>query len=57
MKTEAYQSIQQMQMLENNQFDVDDPVHNVHGPIRLPFFKKGMLLFTYIYKLSNYNYF
>lgn len=41
MKTEACQSIQQMQMTENNLFDIDDPVDSPHGPIRLPIFKKG----------------
>lgn len=49
MKTEACQSIQQMQMTENNLFDVDDPVDSLHGPIRLPFFKKGVRLVINIY--------
>jgi len=41
MKKEACQSIQQMQMLENNQFDMDDPMDEPHGPVRLPYFRKG----------------
>ncbi|XP_022175991.1 uncharacterized protein LOC111038390 isoform X2 [Myzus persicae] len=40
VKKEACQSIQQMQMIENAQFDIDDPIDEPHGPIRLPFFKK-----------------
>ncbi|XP_027851557.2 uncharacterized protein LOC114130712 isoform X2 [Aphis gossypii] len=40
VKKEACQSIQQMQMFENNQFDMDDPMDEVHGPVRLPFLKK-----------------
>lgn len=54
MKKEACQSIQQMQMFENNQFDIDDPMDEVHGPVRLPFLKKGtqnLLIFFTI--LSN----
>jgi len=43
IKTEACQSIQQMQMLENNQFDVDDPLDTFHGPVRLPFSKKDRI--------------
>ncbi|VVC44432.1 Hypothetical protein CINCED_3A017757 [Cinara cedri] len=40
IKTEACQSIRQMQMLENNQLDVDDSIDSFHGPVRLPFSKK-----------------
>ncbi|CAI6343127.1 unnamed protein product [Macrosiphum euphorbiae] len=40
MKKEACQSIQQMQMLENTQFDGDDPMDEPHGPVRLPYFRK-----------------
>ncbi|KAL4120365.1 hypothetical protein QTP88_013072 [Uroleucon formosanum] len=40
VKKEACQSIQQMQMLENTQFDVDDPMDEPYGPVRLPFFRK-----------------
>uniref|UniRef100_A0A2S2P3X9 Uncharacterized protein n=1 Tax=Schizaphis graminum TaxID=13262 RepID=A0A2S2P3X9_SCHGA len=40
VKKEACQSIQQMQMSENTQFDVDDPMDEVHGPVRLPFLRK-----------------
>jgi len=42
------QSIQQMQMLENTQFDVDDPMDEPHGPVRLPFFRKGTQICTYV---------
>lgn len=49
MKKEACQSIQQMQMIENAQFDIDDPIDEPHGPIRLPFFKKGTKKWTNIY--------
>lgn len=40
VKKEACQSIQQMQILENTQFDVDDPMDELHGPVRLPFLRK-----------------
>lgn len=30
-----------MQDFENNQFDVDDPMDDAHGPVRLPLLKKG----------------
>jgi len=49
VKKEACQSIQQMQMLENNQFDVDDPMDEPHRPVRLPFFRKSTNKFTNIY--------
>ncbi|XP_015371034.1 PREDICTED: uncharacterized protein LOC107166753 [Diuraphis noxia] len=41
VKKEACQSIQQMQMFENNQFDVDDPMDEPHRPVRLPFIRKN----------------
>lgn len=54
MKKEACQSIQQMQMFENNQFDMDDPMDEVHGPVRLPFLKKGTQKCSDIFlQLSN----
>jgi len=28
-------------MLENPEFDVDDPIDDLHGPVRLPFLRKG----------------
>lgn len=31
-----------MQLSENNQFDIDDPMDGFHGPVRLPFLKKGI---------------
>ncbi|XP_025206389.1 uncharacterized protein LOC112602511 [Melanaphis sacchari] len=43
VKKEACQSIQQMQMFENNQFDMDDPMDEVHGPVRLPFIRKDRI--------------
>lgn len=30
-------------MIDNNQIDVDDPMDDLHGPVRLPFLKKGTL--------------
>lgn len=36
-------------MLENNQFDMDDPMNDIHRPVRLPLFKKGIYLFVSIY--------
>lgn len=30
-----------MQILENNQLDVDDPMDDFHGPVRLPQLKRG----------------
>jgi len=52
VKKEACQSIQQMQMLENNQFDVDDPMDEPHRPVRLPFIRKGTKKCTNIYLLT-----
>lgn len=47
-----------MQMLENNQFDMDDPMNDIHGPIRLPFLKKGIFIcFCSLDILQNYYYF
>lgn len=47
IKTEAgscqTQSIQQMQLFDNNRLDIDDPMDNIYGPVRLPLFKKGNL--------------
>lgn len=37
------QSIQQMQLFDNNELDIDDPMNNINGPVRLPLFKKGNL--------------
>lgn len=48
MKNEACQSIQQMQiMMDNDQIDIDDPMDDLYGPVRLPFFKKGTLLYHF----------
>ncbi|XP_050537908.1 uncharacterized protein LOC126903631 [Daktulosphaira vitifoliae] len=40
VKAESNQCIQQMQLIQNDRFDVDDPLENNHGPIRFPFVKK-----------------
>ncbi|XP_025415691.1 uncharacterized protein LOC112687281 [Sipha flava] len=40
----ACQSIQQMQnMMDENQFDVDDPMDDLNRPVRLPFIKKDRM--------------
>lgn len=61
IKTEAgscqTQSIQQMQLFDNNQPDMDDPMDNIHGPVRLPLLKKGNLsIITCIYLKLPYYY-
>lgn len=56
MKNEDCQSIQQMHMFDHNQLDVDDPMDNIHGPVRLPFFKKGfkkLLFFVFGKNIPN----
>lgn len=44
-----------MQMFENNQFDMDDPMDEVHGPVRLPFLKKGTHKFNDIFLQLSYS--
>lgn len=41
-------------MMDNNQIDVDDPMDDLNGPVRLPFFKKGILLYQFIYIEDSY---
>lgn len=37
-----------MQLSENNQFDIDDPMESFHGPVRLPLLKKGIYVILII---------
>jgi hypothetical protein len=41
-------------MMDENQFDVDDPMDDLNRPVRLPFIKKGTLLYQFIYFEDSY---